>query len=165
MQLHNPTSISSPSSPQPPLPIPQRTSSKFRVVLPIVRDRTVKEEALAEVAEVAEEVDEDSMDEEERTRREVAAFLARPPRKTVRQIRSAVTLRPGSSNDAHPPTPDHYHGEPSLTSQTPSWNLHRNHIVRLVVNRNALSNYDHRHRRHRLVIYHLQVRISLRVRR
>jgi hypothetical protein len=120
MQLHNPTSLSSPSSPQPPLPIPQRTSSKFRVVLPIVRDRTVKEEALAEVAEVAEEVDEDSMDEEERTRREVAAFLARPPRKTVRQIRSAVTLRPGSSNDAHPPTPDHYHGEPSLTSQTPS---------------------------------------------
>ena len=77
---------------------------------------------MAEVAEVAEEADDDSIDEEERTRREVAAFLARPPRKTVRQIRSAVTLRPDSANDMNPPpTPDHYHGEPSLTSsQTPS---------------------------------------------
>jgi hypothetical protein len=128
IQLHTPTTgLISPggttiSNVRPPLPIPKRSSSKFHVVLPIVRDRS-QEETLHEVTE---EADEDrahnSEDEEERTRREVNAFLARPPRKTVRQIRSAGNIRPGSPSDPVPPTPDRYTRESSFTSHTPSSN-------------------------------------------
>lgn len=114
MQLHTPVRpLHSNGNVNPPLPIPQRSSSKFRVVLPIVRDRPTPEETLHEVAE---EMDEPQMSEEERTRREVNAFLARPPRKTVRQIRSAVNLRPSPSLDTIPPALDRGHGE---SAQTP----------------------------------------------
>ena len=111
VRLHSPTSI------HPPLPIPQRSSSKFRVVLPIVRDRDRlgHEESLPDVAEEL-----DPISEEERNRRELNAFLARPPRKTVRQIRSAVNLRSAASTETIPSTPStHYlHHDPS--SFTPS---------------------------------------------
>jgi len=117
MQLHTPINLSpSANNVPPPLPIPTRSSSKYRVVLPIVRDRSTQEES--SLAEVAEEPDDS--DEEERKRREVNAFLARPPRKTVRQIRSAVTLRPESSKDSVPPTPTRLSHDNSLTSHTPS---------------------------------------------
>lgn len=117
MQLHTPTGMLKSANVNPPLPIPQRSSSKFRVVLPIVRDKPMPEEQLSEVAEEVDEV-QDSADEEERTRREVNEFLARAPRKTVRQIRSAINLRPGSSQDGVPPTPDRYNHSPA--SFTPS---------------------------------------------
>jgi hypothetical protein len=102
MQLHTPTGHLN-NGIHPPLPIPQRSSSKFRVILPIVRDRSVAEESLPEVAEETETTE--PIDEEERTRQELNAFLARPPRKTVRQIRSAINLRSAASNDIIPPTP------------------------------------------------------------
>jgi len=108
IQLHPPigTLNSLPTSIHPPLPIPQRSSSKFRVVLPIIRDRSHHPED--SLPEVAEEVDEpaESAEEEERTRRELNAFLARPPRKTVRQIRSAVNLRPSPSSQDVLATPE-----------------------------------------------------------
>jgi hypothetical protein len=53
--------------------------------------------------DVAEELD--PISEEERNRRELNAFLARPPRKTVRQIRSAVNLRSAASTETIPSTP------------------------------------------------------------
>jgi hypothetical protein len=111
MQLHTPSGMLN-NNVHPPLPIPQRSSSKFRVVLPIVRDRPGTEDSLPEVAEEVEV--QDSVDEEERARQELNAFLARPPRKTVRQIKSAINLRSAASNDAlHPPTPERYPPEPS----------------------------------------------------
>lgn len=109
MQLHTPTGALN-NSAHPPLPIPQRSSSKFRLILPIVRDRSVPEESLPEVAE---EVDvQEPINEEERARRELNAFLARPPRKTVRQIKSAINLRSATSNDTIPPTPPERHYQP-----------------------------------------------------
>ena len=117
-QLHTPTK--QPSN-VPPLPIPQRSSSKFRVVLPIIRDRPAKEkeEALPGVQEEADDIQES--DDDDRARREISAFLARPPRRTVRQIRSAVNLRPSTAGDLPPPTPDHFGGsQNSLNSHTPS---------------------------------------------
>ena len=111
MQLHTPTGMLN-NNVHPPLPIPQRSSSKFRVVLPIVRDRPGTEDSLPEVAEEVEV--QDPVDEEERARRELNAFLARPPRKTVRQIKSAINLRSSASKDAlPPPTPERYQPEPS----------------------------------------------------
>ena len=47
IQLHTPTgnSNSSNNGIHPPLPIPQRSSSKFRVVLPIIRDRSAQKKS------------------------------------------------------------------------------------------------------------------------
>ena len=116
MQLHTPTGTLN-NNVHPPLPIPQRSSSKFRVVLPIVRDRAATEDSLPEVAEEVEV--QDPVNEEERARQELNAFLARPPRKTVRQIKSAINLRSAASNDAlPPPTPERY--PPEATPYTPS---------------------------------------------
>ena len=106
IQLHTPTGmLHSTNGAYPPLPIPQRSSSKFRVVLPIVRRDSVPEETLSQVAE---EESQFSADDQERTRRQVNEFLSRPPRKTVRQIRSAINLRTESQHSSAPPTPDAY---------------------------------------------------------
>ena len=117
IQLHPP--VNSANNIHPPLPIPQRSSSKFRVVLPIIRDRSTPEESLPEVAEEVDEAAE-SAQEEERTRRELNAFLARPPRKTVRQIRSAINLRPTTSHDPLSTPDQRYVPSPHATITPPA---------------------------------------------